>query len=153
MTRFSANSSFLRQIRANHERRARQVQHDNDRDRILHARMKKAGVDPSEPHARDITAKFLFKDTVLRNAQIELVGDRLWIGEAQNDAAQKHQAGFGLQAMEACIMAWDGEHLWRVDAPDPEVMISVRDWLDPIERWSWDVRRTGSVPSDQPSFW
>ena len=140
MTR-TANSSFLRQIRANHERRVRQLQHDDDRERIFHARCKKAGVDASDPNAPELVAKFLFRETCLRIATIKLTDDRLWIGEGASGNGAKHQAGFGLQAMEACIRAWDGEHTWDENAPDARVMISVRDWLEPIERWSWDVRR------------
>ncbi|MDO9353883.1 MAG: hypothetical protein Q7T55_09315 [Solirubrobacteraceae bacterium] len=153
MTQFSSNSSYLRQIRAAHERRVRQVQHDNDRDRILHARIVKAGLDPADPDSPELAARFLFRDTCLRNATIVLQDDRLWIGEGERGNSAKHQAGFGLEAMQACVQAWDGEHLWNDAHPDPRVMISVRDWLEPIERWSWDVRRTGSVPTGQPSFW
>ncbi len=143
----------MRQIRASSVQRVRQAQQDDDRERRLLARMEKAGVDPETPDAPVITARFIFKDTVLKNATIELAGDRLWIGEGDRTNSAKHQAGFGLQAMEACVQAWDGEHAWDESKPDARVMISVRDWLEPSERWSWDVRRTGSVPQGQPSFW
>ena len=153
MTRFEANNSFLRQIRASHSRRLRLMQQASDRERILQSRLDKAGVAADDPQAFELAVRHLLKDTPLCNAEMEFTGDRLWIGNGERGNGSKHQAGFGLEAMQACVSSWDGDHTWDADHPDPAVMISVRDWLDPIDRWSWDVRRTGSVPLGQPSFW
>ena len=153
MTRFDANNSFLRQIRASHSRRMRLMQQATDRERILQGRLSKAGVSADDPDAYELAVRFLFKDSPLCNAKIEFTDDRLWIGDGERGNGSKHQAGFGLDAMYACVNAWEGDHLWDPEHPDPNVIISVRDWLDPVDRWSWDVRRTGSVPLGQPSFW
>ena len=153
MTRFDANNSFLRQIRASHSRRLRLMQQASDRERILQSRLTKASVSGDDPGAYEQAVRFLLKDTPLCNARIEFTDDRLWIGDGERGSGSKHQAGFGLDAMNACVSAWDGDHAWDPEHPDPNVIISVRDWLDPIDRWSWDVRRTGSVPMGQPSFW
>jgi hypothetical protein len=153
MSRFTANSAFMRQIRAAGAERVRRIEHDSERDRILRDRLAKGKIDPTDDDAHLQAAAYVLRNTVLQHASLELTGDRLWIGEARGSNGHKHQAGFGLRAMEACVMAWDGEHAWDVEHPPADVVISVRDWLEPVERWSWDVRRTGSVPQGQPSFW
>jgi hypothetical protein len=153
MSRFTANSAFMRQMRAAGAERDRRVEHDSERERILSDRLAKGQIDPDDPDAHLKAAAYVLRNTVLQNATLNLTGDRLWIGEARGTNGNKHQAGFGLRAMEACVSAWEGEHEWDPEHPPVDVIISVRDWLEPVERWSWDVRRTGSVPLGQPSFW
>ena len=153
MSRFTANSSFMRQIRAANSQRRRELQHANERDRIFRDRCQNAGIDTTTPDAETIAARHLLRDTPLRNCTLRFTGDRLWIGEGHVGNGAKHQAGFGLAAMQACVDAWGGDFTWDPQRPDLEVVISVRDWMEPSERWSWDVRRTGAVPEDQPPFW
>lgn len=153
MSRLAANDTFLRQIRAAHSQRMRELEQASERERILVARLKAASVEPDAANAELAAIRHLLRDTVFKNAAVNLEGERLWIGNGAVGSGQRHQAGFGLAAMQACVSAWPDEFAWNADAPQPDVMISVRDWLEPSERWSWDVRRTGQAPPDQPSFW
>ncbi|MDQ8046291.1 MAG: hypothetical protein AAGC46_13585 [Solirubrobacteraceae bacterium] len=143
----------MRQLRAAHSQRTRRLEHASERDRILRDRLTKGKIDPKADDAYEQAAGFVLRHTVLRNVALEVIGDRLWIGESRGQNGIKHQAGFGLRALEACVNAWDGDFLWDPEHPSDEVMISVRDWLEPVERWSWDIRRTGAMPDGQPSFW
>lgn len=153
MSRFTANSSFMRQIRAANSQRRRELEHAGERDRIFRARCAAAGIEITTPDAEQIAARHLLRETPFRNNSLTFTADRLWIGEGHVGNGLKHQAGFGLAAMEACVSAWDGEFTWDAQRPPLDVVISVRDWYEPTERWSWDVRRTGAVPENQPPFW
>jgi hypothetical protein len=153
MSRFNANSSFMRQIRAAEAQHKRAMEHDNERERLYRSRCAAAGVDPEAKDAPLIAARHLFKDTIFQNAPLQFTSERLWVGEGRIGNGLKHQAGFGLSAMQACVQAWPDEFAWLVDRPAPDVVLSIRDWLEPTDRWSWDVRRTGDAPADQPSFW